>query len=327
MHSIVCTLLLLAGQAAFAVEDPTESMNPERDALIAKIAAGEDSAASVRRFGELVRSRDKVIATSAAAVAQKRAADDAERKARKDRYEAMDAYRKTVDYEVGWRCTLSPDPAHPLPSNEGRFRADWGKVVRREATRLPPKNELDDGEAVVMYEVAGVAGRYQFRGEKFSTKNTPFEAKVGDLVVLCAGSEDTPRAIPAGWGPKLLHSGFAARIAEVPLIVKKTRWQPIQVSGSTFYWAIKNVQWKFPDEAFLLASVQLDKDAGNGRWEVATNNDLSYLIEIPPSLKHANLAQPGKSLWFILGHHRFDRTLKKLVLVAEDIEEHYVHEK
>ena len=195
------------------------------------------------------------------------------------------------------------------------------------ATRLPPKNELDDGEAVVMYEVAGVAGRYQFRGEKFSTKNTPFEAKVGDLVVLCAGSEDTPRAIPAGWGPKLLHSGFAARIAEVPLIVKKTRWQPIQVSGSTFYWAIKNVQWKFPDEAFLLASVQLDKDAGNGRWEVATNNDLSYLIEIPPSLKHANLAQPGKSLWFILGHHRFDRTLKKLVLVAEDIEEHYVHEK
>ena len=44
--------------------DPTEALNPERDALIEKIISGADYDASVRRFGELLRQRDQVVATS-----------------------------------------------------------------------------------------------------------------------------------------------------------------------------------------------------------------------------------------------------------------------
>ena len=60
-----------------------------------------------------------------------------------------EAHRKTADYEVSWRCTLSPDPAHPIPSDEGRFRADWGRVTRKDTVALPPKNAL--GSAGVEY--------------------------------------------------------------------------------------------------------------------------------------------------------------------------------
>jgi len=329
MRRILVTLLLsTATSTGYASDDPTESMNAERDALILKIAEGKDTAASVRRFAEMVRARDKIVATSAAALAQKRVADDAERKERTERRETEQAYRKTADYEVATRCTLSPDPAHPLPSTEGRYRADWGKVTRKEKARLPPKNALDDGEEVQMYEVAGAAGKVQFRGEKFTTRNSVFEASVGDLVLVCTSGSDTTHGVPAGWGPRILGSGFAARLAEPPLVVKKARWNAIHVTDNAFFWAVRRVEWKFPDETFLLASLQVDKDAGNGRWEIGTNNRAeSFLIEVPPSLKHANLLKSGKQLWFVLGHHRFDRALKKLVLVAEDIEERYIHEK
>jgi hypothetical protein len=36
---------------------------------------------------------------------------------------------------------------------------------------------------------------------------------------------------------------------------------------------------------------------------------------------------PGRAAWVIMGHHRFDPTLKKLVLVAEDIEDRYLTER
>src|SRR5205814_5146506 len=138
----------------------------------------------------LVQKRDGVIATSASALAKERAERDQQRAESDARRKLRDEYHKTGDYEVSWRCTLSPDPAHPLPSKEGRFRPDWGKVVRREAIKLAPKNALDDGEPATLYEVAGVARKYVFRGARFDPWRKPFEAKPGDLVLECDGGED-----------------------------------------------------------------------------------------------------------------------------------------
>ena len=214
-----------------------------------------------------------------------------------------------------------------MPSTEGRYRPDWGKVVRREQLRLAPKNELDEGEPATLYEVAGLAGTYQFRGEKFGAFRQPFDAKVGELVLVCHGSDGTQHGLPASWGPRLVTSGFAVRLLEPPLIVKKAKWNPIHVTGTVFFWAIKDVRWKFPPGSFLLTNLEVAKELGGGRWEVTAERDFSWVLEVPPSVKNQSLLQPGHAVWVILGTPRFDKSLKKLVLVAEDLEARYIFDK
>jgi len=319
-------IFLLAGLARAERPEPTPELVAERDQLIDKITRGVDYEASVQRFGERVKKRDAVIATSAAAQEKERADRQKLRDEADARRKIRDEYKKTADYEVSWRCTLSPDPAHPLPSREGRFRPDWGRVTRKEAIKLAPKNALDEGEPATMYEVAGVARKYVFRGERFDPWRKPFEAKVGDLVLVCNGGEDLARGLPPQWGERWLTSGFAVKIAEPPLIVKKARWNPIHITESAIFWAIKDVKWKFGD-SFILLNLEPDKDLGNGRWEVKSDQNLSWILEVPPALKHRELLQPGRAVWAILGHQRFDIGLKKLVLTAEDLEAHYVVER
>jgi hypothetical protein len=325
----VAASLLPLGAARAERDDPTANLNEERDALIEKITKGIDLDASVKRFKELVEQRDKVIATTAAAIERERAQQERERAERDARRKLRDEYHATADYDVSWRCTLSPDPANPIPSTEGRFKPDWGKVTRKEKTRRPPKNELDEGEPVTMYEVKGIARTYQFAGERFGhSRKESFEANVGDLVLVCSGGEDTPRDTPAGWGPRVLRSGFAVKLAEPPLIAKKAKWAPIHVTGSFFFWAIKDVKWKPAPDAFILSNIEIAKDLGGGRYEIEADahRDMSWILEVPPSVKVKEPLVPGRSVWAIMGHHRFDKTLKKLVLVAEDLEPRYIKE-
>ena len=61
-------------------------------------------------------------------------------------------YEKSVDYDVGWRCTFSRRSAASGAVDEGRFRGDWGRVVKKEQVTLTPKNALDDGEPATLYE-------------------------------------------------------------------------------------------------------------------------------------------------------------------------------
>lgn len=318
--------LLWAGAARASSEDPTAHLNDERDILIDKIAKGTDLEASIKRFGELVKERETKVATTQQAIEKERATQLKEREEREKLRQARDEYRKTLDYEVSWRCTLSPDPAHPLPSTEGRFKPDWGKVIRKEKTRLPPKNELDEGEPVTMYEVKGVAKSYQFAGEHFDPHRKNFEANVGDLVIVCVSQEDTPRVVPANWGPRLVTSGFAGRITQPPAIVKKTRWNPIHITGSAFFWAVKDVKWKWAGQ-YVLSHIELLRETAPGQWEVAGDQDKTWIMEVPATVKNRDLLKPNAAVWAILGNHRFDKTLKKLVLVVEDLEARYVTER
>jgi hypothetical protein len=328
MGRAALVLLFLVGVAG-ATEDPTSELNEERDALIDKIARGVDYAGSVKRYSELVKQRDSVVATSAAAKQKEKATRDAERADADARRAWRDGYHKTNDYEVSWRCTLSPDPAHRIPSKEGRFQPDWGRVVRKQTIRFPPKNALDEGEPATLYEVKGVAKSYVFRGDTFDAWRKPFDAKVGDLVLVCDGGEDLDRRLPPEWGERLVKSGFAVRLGEPPHIVKKTRWNPIHVTGSAFFWMIHDVAWKYPEGSFLLSNIEVDKDLGNGQYEIEAdrNRGMSWILEVPPSVKGRELLQPGHSVWVILGPYRFDKTLKKLILVAQDIEARYIVDK
>ena len=314
--------LLAALVALPAAADETPALDAERDELVAKIARGVEYEASVRRLRALIAERDQRVATSQQARDAERARTEAQRA-------WQDGYRKTGDHEVGWRCTLSPDPAHPLPSTESRFRPDWGKVVRKARVRLAPKNELDEGEPATLYEVAGVARTYQLRGDRFDPFRQPLAAEVGDLVLVCHGGEDTVRGLPAGWGPRLVTGGFALPIARPPLIVDKARWQPIHVTDSVFFWAIHDVRWKWPD-GHVLSDLTIGRalpPAGDvARFDMPTSNGLSWVLEVPRGLRNREHLVPGRNAWIILGNHRFDRALKKLVLVAEDVEPTYIKE-
>ena len=318
LSSAVLAMAFVAAPAHALEQLDATGSDAERDALLEKITRGVDYEVSVRRFGELLKARDSIIATSAAA-------KDAERGAHEARRAWQDAYRKTADHEVGWRCTLSPDPAHPLPSKEARFVPDWGKVVRKEQIRYAPKNALDEGEPATLYEVAGVARRYIFRGEKFGPFRETFDAAVGDLVLVCNGGETTERRLPPAWGEKLVHSGFAVRLAKPPLIVDKARYAPIHITGSAFFWAIKNVEWKWAG-GHVLSNLEIGRELGGGRFDMPASGGLSWVLEVPNTLKHRELVVPGHDVWLILGEHRFDATLKKLVLVATDVEATYVLE-
>ena len=334
----VVALALAAAPARASREPPDDpAVVQERDALIDKIARGEDVDASVRRFAALVKERDRTIATS-------RAAKEAEEKARTAERDFRESYRKSIDYEAGWRCSLTVDPKNPARVHDGYFRGDWGKVIKKESVRLTPKNALDEGEPATLYEIAGQARHYLIRGEGYgASRDQPFVANVGDLALVCNGdtgehdnteppnyrgsAADPSMRVPDYWRGRLQRHGFAARIAAPPKIVQKAKWNPIHIRSSDYFWAVKDVKWKFPEGGFVLSNLFVGKDLGGGRWDIPVENDLSFVVEVPPGLPRREVMQTGRNAWMILGHPRFDRTLHKLVLVAEDLESRYILDK
>jgi hypothetical protein len=259
---------------------------------------------------------------------QARSAAEAAAEARRQDSAFWEAYRKSADQEAGWRCTLSADPAHPVPSDEGRFRGDWGRVVRREAVRLAPKNALDEGERWTMYEVAAVAGRYAVHGERAGLlSRQPAQAEVNDLVLLCIGSTDREARLPPAWqGIPLLRAGLMARIKAPPRIADKRRFDPIHITPTRFYWAVKDVRWRYPEGRPVLSQVTIGKDLGGGRYEIPTHHEVTFVLEVPPALPRREVLVPGRPVWAIMGQPRFDAGLRKLVLTALDLEERYIIE-
>ncbi len=325
---LVC-LGSVAEPARANLPDPAEHLTAERDALILKIANGTDVEASVKRFGELAAEHDRLVRAANLALALDQKQREEERKQQQEQLKLREEYHATADYDASWRCTFSPDPAHPIPYTEGRYRPDWGRVVRKQTLRRPPKNALDDDEQITMFEVKGIARNYQFPGKGFhyGSHRESFDAAEGELVLVCAGREDTRDDMPTGWGPRVLSSGLAVRLAEPPHIVKKARWAPAHVTGSFFVLAILRGTWKLAPEAYILSNIEIARDLGDRRYEIETDQNQSWIMEVPAGVKIPGPLVPGRAVWAILGHHRFDRSLKKLVLVAEDLESRYIFEK
>ena len=333
---VALVALAAAARASAPVDDP--AVEAERDALVDKIARGQDVEASVKRFAALVKDRDQRVATS-------RAARDAVAEARAAERQWKQVYDKSADHDLGWRCTLSVDPRQPVPSSEGRFRADWGRVVKKERVTLTPRNDLDEGEPALLYEVAGQARHYYLRGDKFGPGFPPraIDADVGDLLLVCdgdggqhdnserigwRGSPDDPSTrVPPYWRGKLQRHGFAARVTAPPKIVNKGRWNPIHITSTKYFWAIHDVKWKYPPDAYVLSNLTIGRDLGGGRFDIPVENNLSFVIEVPPTVSQRELLVSGHNAWLILGQARFDRGLKKLVLVVQDIEGQYIIDK
>jgi hypothetical protein len=321
----VAALCCALGAATAHAEppDPTPELNAERDALIEKIARGQDFEASVRRFAMLLKQRDTLIATS-------RAAQDEKRHETETRVAWQGAYRKTVDYDASWRCVLSVDPRRPVrvAGVDGNFPADWGRVVRKETIRLPPKNELDEGEMVTMYEVAGLLRSYLIRGEHYGHPyGGPLHANKGDLLLVCDGGSERDTRLPPAWSGEVQRAGYAAPLTAPPRIADKGRWNPLHITSNFFFWAIHDIRWKIPPNVYVLSNVEVVRDLGGGRYEIEALQDKTWVLEVPPAVKRREILVPGHLVWAIMGQARFDRELKKLVLVAEDLEERYIPER
>lgn len=315
---------LWAAGAAAAPSRPSE-LTPEqlieRDALIGKIAAGQDYDASVARFGELLRERDAL-----------RADEVAEMKRQQEAHKRRQEDAKTVDGIVGEHCTLARDPKNPPDGNRGMdMRAEWGRVVRKEAFRLPPKNAFDDGEQITLYRIEGQRRTYTVSSQGPAyLLGRPLSAQQGDLILMCVmgvHSEGSGSKFPPDFRENILSQGFTVRIKEPPRIVHKAQ-NPHHLLGEwRFRAAIDRVEWTEPPEQAVLNRVYVEQAIppldGKDRYLIAAEKH-TYVLEVPRQVKGRELLRPGERAWVIMGGARFDRELRKLVLVAQDIEARYI---
>ncbi len=301
----------------------------ERVKLVERLAEGKDEEAALAAWQALVARRDAQVPTSARARREHRQRV-LEQRARRE------AWQRTVDHEVSWRCALSHDPLQPRPTD--RWKGDWGPVTRREVVTLPPKDALTEGQTLTLYEVKGQKRTYRFIGEGFgpmsqrqsqsgkagNARTVEFEAEPGELVLVCDGGTDTDRRLPPEWQQNLQRAGFAARLNAPPRVAQKGKWNPIHITSNPIFWAIKDVRWRYPEDAYVLAALDVVADLGGGRFEIDTLQDQTFILEVPPSLPRRELLVPGHHVWVIMGRPRFDPQLRKLVLTAEDLEPSYI---
>jgi hypothetical protein len=332
MWKIGATLLALC---AVARGDGVEA---ERDELIARIARDEDTAKSVALFARLYREHTQQLA----------------------RKKEHAAYRDSADSQIADHCGLSVDPAKPMISPNDR-RSDWGRVIDKRVVTLRAKNPFAGGadEKVTYYTIAGRAQKHLVRGEPHSGwSGRELKADKGDLVLVCwsdpptwkppvwetleefrayvqgrideARQADRERGIPEDIVTRERIGAWTMKLAAPPRIAEKTRWNPVHIDDWQLYPAITNATWPKLSSPFVLVALEIDGAASGGRWRVKVHDpmlrdeSLELLVEVPPGTPHADRLEPGAHAWAILGHPRFDPTLRRLVLVAEDFESSYV---
>ena len=317
----------LAGLAAGAGRaEPAGALTPpevaqERDTLLDKIARGTDYERSVARFVAL--HKEDVARREAAKLAQKQQTEQ-----RENDLKALKERQKTLDYQVAEHCLLRTDPSQPSPPTSAFLRGDWGKVVRKQATVVKGRTAFDDDVPITYYLIKGVERTYSLSSKSPTLYlGKGLQAEVGDLVIVCYVGFSTHGSggpMPEEFRQNVVGQGFAARIAAPPLITQKGRWNPLHLTGeSPFRIAIDRVEWRYPEGQPVLGYIHVIGDLGGGRFEIAAERT-SYVLEVPAGLKNRSLVQPGKYLWAIMSTPRFDKSIKKLVLRAEDLEAQYL---
>ena len=322
---LLALVVTVAGPAGGAEPDPAEV---ERDALIDRIAAGSDYDASVRRFAELLRARDRVKATSAAA--RKHEADELAQ-ARATRA----AVAASLDGRLARSCRLVTEPRDAPFSTHAwdELWLDWGKVTSSEMVKLPGENALADDIVVHMIEIAGRRRTYRIADEK-----RELALLAGDLAVVCATQDadhdpayrhmreklegpSVEDRLPAAWRGIEHHGPLVAHVREVPHIARKARWNPVHVTDNDMWWAIRDVKWRWPDRdvvTFARVAAALE----GGLYEMEAEDAVVWLMEVPSGVD-ARAIVVGKGVWAVLRNARFDRARKKLVVTAVDLEPSY----
>ena len=121
-----------------------------------------------------------------------------------------------------------------------------------------------------------------------------------------------------------LRAFFIEPIAAPPKLAHKRALDPIHIRLNDLFWAIRQVAWKYPPDRRVLASFEVGRAMGDGRFEIAAGDpDVLFVLEVPPQLPRRTLIAPGQFVWVIMGGARFDRALRRLVLVAQDVEARY----
>lgn len=324
--AVIAFLGAFPANAARGRTPETPELDAEREKLIEKILRGETFEQSVAAFAALVQKRDPIIPTSARAQKARREQLDT-------KYAWQAEWKKTADSEVAWRCRLGVDPANmprpPGSSGVPDWEGDWGVITRKEQIRKAPKNDLDEGELVTVYEMKGQRRTYRFPAENFGIfKQRRFEAQKGDFILLCDGGTDTERDLPEPWSKEFQRSGFAVKLKSPPRITKKRRWDPLQITDNALFWAVRDVKWRFGEGKYVLCVIDVAEDQGNGRYliDVDIADGVQILVDVPPNVANRKLMVPGQKVWAILGNARFDKTVRKLVLTVEDLEDRYIDE-
>lgn len=315
-------LLPLPGLARAGEPSDTPEVRVERDLLIERIAKGEDYEISVRRFKELWDARQ------AQRDAQKRALD-----AQKELQQKISADTLTLDYRVATQCVMAADPGAPPKGVIWEiYRGDFGRIVRKETIQLPARNEFLQPETVHIYQLEGHKQRYVFSSKEMHTfDHKQIDFAVGDTVLLCRAGMSTHGSggyYPEGLRENVVSSGFAARLTRPPRLAEKTRLDPVHLVGtSRIRMAIERTNWPVPPERPVLTRLLVERDLGNGRFELRVEQSrhdrppLTLYLDVPASLPRRKLIEAGRILWFIVSTPRFDAQLQKLVLRAEDVEE------
>ena len=310
-----------AGRAEPAGAPTPPEVLQERDALLDKIVRGADYERSVARF--VVLHKEDVARREAAKLAQKQQAEQ-----RENDLKALKERQKTLDYLVAEHCLLRTDPSQPSPPTSSFLRGDWGKVVRKQAAVVKGRTAFDDDVPITYYLIQGIERTYSLSSKSPTLYlGKGLQAEVGELVLVCYTGFSTHGSggpMPEEFRQNVVSQGFAARIAAPPLITKKGRWNPLHLTGeSAFRIAIDRVEWRYEEGRPVLGYIHVLRDLGGGRFEIAAERT-SYMLEVPEGLKNRALMQPGKYLWAIMSTPRFDKSIKKLVMRAEDLEAQYL---
>jgi hypothetical protein len=320
--------LLVAGGVARAERDPgLAALEARRDAIIERIAGGEELGRVTRDYAALLDERARYRTPEEQAQERRRAEERREH----ETAEWRRAYRRSADYHVGIYCRLPVDPARPGEGDPVMLLADWGKVVRRETLPRPAVGSF--GPTMTMYEVAGARQRYRFYGERFSfASELRLDAKPGDLVLVCEdvrpphppglATVEYRQWLPPSWQGAMLD-GYAVQFQGPPRTAALGRRDYVHVNDVILYRAQEARRWPYPPERPVLARVEVVRALEGGRYELE-NGRRRWILEAPASVPGVELLVPGRMAWALMRAPRFDTALGTLVMTAERVVERLV---
>jgi hypothetical protein len=323
VSALLLTALVRPGVAGPSITELDVDLRAERDELIGKLTRGEDSERSLERFIAL---RQKWL--------QRVQEVEGLQQQEKDQKAQLRADGKELDHVVGDKCELNADPLNPPTRSRSFMHADWGPVIDKQPAVIPARKPFDEDEKITLYKVKGLLRTYTISSKGPALwYDKPLTATVGDLVLICmvsVHSEGSGSQFPPNFRDNIVSQGFAVPIKEPPLITKKKDRNPVHFVGkdSGFVSAIHSGEWRLPPEQRIVSRVLVKKDLGQvgklRRYAMFASEREEFVLEVPATLRNVELLQPFRFSWVIMGNVRFDRELKRLVLVAEDIEPRYV---